>query len=108
MAQAENPDIAFIVPAEGTFVFVDNWAIPKGARQKELAMEFMNFVLRPEISAMIVNHARYASVNEAARALIKPEILNGPSYYLAARHEALVADTISATLVGSMSECGWS
>jgi spermidine/putrescine transport system substrate-binding protein len=82
MAQAENPDVAFVVPAEGTFVFVDNWAIPKGARQKELAMEFMNFVLRPEISAMIVNHARYASVNEAAKVFIKPEILNGPSYYL--------------------------
>ena len=80
MAQAENPDIAFIVPAEGTFVFVDNWAIPQGARQQALALEFMNFVLRPEISAMIVNHARYASVNEAARALIKPDILNGPSY----------------------------
>ena len=81
MAQAQNPDIAFVVPAEGTFVFVDNWAIPKGARQKELAEDFMNFVLRPEISAMIVNHARYASVNEAARSFIKPDILNGPSYY---------------------------
>ena len=42
MAQAQNPDIAFVVPAEGTFVFVDNWAIPKGARQKELAEDFMN------------------------------------------------------------------
>jgi spermidine/putrescine transport system substrate-binding protein len=81
MAQAQNPDIAFVVPAEGTFVFVDNWAIPKGAQQIELAVEFINFVLRPEISAMIVNHARYASVNEAARAFIKPEILDGPSYY---------------------------
>jgi spermidine/putrescine transport system substrate-binding protein len=81
MAQAQNPDIAFVVPAEGTFGFVDNWAIPKGARQKELAEDFMNFVLRPEVSAMIVNHARYASVNEAATAFIKPEILNGPSYY---------------------------
>jgi spermidine/putrescine transport system substrate-binding protein len=80
MAQAQNPDIGFIVPAEGTFVFVDNWAIPKGARQPELAHEFMNFVLRPEISARIVNHARYASVNEAARAFIKPEILSSPSY----------------------------
>jgi spermidine/putrescine transport system substrate-binding protein len=80
MAQAQNPDIAFAVPAEGTFVFVDNWAIPKGAQQKKLAEDFMNFVLRPEVSAMIVNHARYASVNEAARAFIKPEILNGPSY----------------------------
>ena len=80
MAQAQNPDIAFVVPAEGTFVFVDNWVIPKGARQKAVAEDFMNFVLRPEISAMIVNHARYASVNEAARSFIKPEILNGPSY----------------------------
>jgi spermidine/putrescine-binding protein len=81
MAQSQNPDIAFIIPGEGTFVFVDNWAIPKGARQKELAEEFINFVLRPEISAKIVNHARYASVNEVARPLIRPEILNGPSYY---------------------------
>ncbi len=69
MAQSQNPDIAFVIPTEGTFVFVDNWAIPKGARQKELAEDFINFVLRPEISAMIVNHARYASVNDAARAL---------------------------------------
>jgi spermidine/putrescine transport system substrate-binding protein len=81
MAQSQNPDIAFVIPAEGTFVFVDNWAIPKGTRQKELAEEFINFVLRPEVSAMIVNHARYASVNDAARPLIQPEILNGPSYY---------------------------
>jgi spermidine/putrescine transport system substrate-binding protein len=81
MAQSQNPDVAFVIPAEGTFLFVDNWAIPKGARQKELAEQFINFVLRPEVSAMIVNHARYASVNEAAGSLIKPEILNGPSYY---------------------------
>jgi spermidine/putrescine transport system substrate-binding protein len=80
MAQSQNPDIAFAIPAEGTFVFVDNWAIPKGTRQKELAEEFINFVLRPESSAMIVNHARYASVNEAARAFIQPDILDGPSY----------------------------
>jgi spermidine/putrescine-binding protein len=81
MAQAQNPDIGFAVPAEGTFVFVDNWAIPKGAQQKELALEFINFVLRPEMSAMIVNHARYGSVNEAAKVFVSPEILNGPSYY---------------------------
>jgi spermidine/putrescine transport system substrate-binding protein len=81
VAQSQNPDIAFITPGEGTFVFVDNWVIPKGARQKALAEEFINFVLRPEISAKIVNHARYASVNEAAKPFIRPEILNGPSYY---------------------------
>jgi spermidine/putrescine transport system substrate-binding protein len=81
VAQSQNPDVAFVIPGEGTFVFVDNWVIPKGARQKALAEEFINFVLRPEISAKIVNHARYASVNEAAKPFIRPEILNGPSYY---------------------------
>ena len=82
MAQTQNPEIGFAIPQEGTFIFVDNWAIPKGARHKELAEEFINFVLRPEISAMIVNHVRYASVNEAATPLVKPEILNGPSYHV--------------------------
>jgi spermidine/putrescine-binding protein len=80
VAQLENPDIEFVIPPQGTLMFVDHWAIPKGARHKELAEDFINFVLRPQISAMIVNHVRYASVNEAAKPLIKPEILQGPSY----------------------------
>ena len=80
MAQTQNPEIAFVIPPEGTLMFVDNWAIPKGARHKELAEDFINFVLRPEISARIVNFVRYASVNEAAKSLIKPEIVQGLSY----------------------------
>jgi spermidine/putrescine-binding protein len=82
MAQTQNPEIGFAIPREGTFIFVDNWAIPKGARHKELAEEFINFVLRPEVGAMIVNHVRYASVNEAAKPLVKAEILNGFSYHV--------------------------
>ena len=93
MAQAQNPDVAFVIPAEGAFVFVDNWTIPKGTRQKELAEDFINFVLRPEISAMIVNHARYASVNEAATALVKPEILKG-RHITGRRDEAVVAERL--------------
>jgi spermidine/putrescine transport system substrate-binding protein len=80
MAQTQNPEIAFVIPPEGTLMFVDNWAIPKGARHKDLAEDFINFVLRPEISARIVNYVRYASVNEAAKSLIKPEIVQGLSY----------------------------
>jgi spermidine/putrescine transport system substrate-binding protein len=97
MAQAENPDIGFIIPAEGTFLFVDNWAIPKGARHKGLAEDFINFVLRPEISAMIVNHARYASVNDAAKPFIKPEILRGPSYDVPEHVKLWWLDDLGAT-----------
>jgi len=82
LAQSQRPEIAFVVPREGTLVFVDNWAIPKRARNKALAEQFIDFVLRPEISAALVNFARYASTNEAARPLIKPEILQSPAYAL--------------------------
>ena len=43
MAQAQNPDIAFVVPADGTFVFVDNWAIPKGCAAKRVGRGFYGF-----------------------------------------------------------------
>jgi len=79
-AQAEDPDIAFVVPEEGTLAYVDNWAIPKGAAEKELAERFIDFLLRPEVSAAAANAHRYASTNEAAKTKILPEILNGTSY----------------------------
>jgi spermidine/putrescine transport system substrate-binding protein len=82
LAQAQQPEIDFVIPQEGTLVFVDNWAIPKRARNKALAEQLIDFVLRPEISAALVNVAKYASVNDAARPLIQPEILHSPAYYL--------------------------
>ncbi len=79
-AQAEDADIAFVVPEEGTLSYTDNWAIPKGAAEKALAESFIDYLLRPDVSAAAANAHRYASVNEAAKGKILPEILNGTSY----------------------------
>jgi len=79
-AQAEDADIACVVPEEGTLAYVDNWAIPKGAPEKALAESFVDYLLRPDVSAAAANAHRYASTNEAAKAKILPEILNGTSY----------------------------
>jgi spermidine/putrescine transport system substrate-binding protein len=79
-AAAENPDLAFIVPKEGAFRYVDNWAIPKGAREKALAESFIDYLLRPDVAAKLVNLKRYASPNDAAKKLIDPAILAGMSY----------------------------
>ncbi len=79
-AAAENADLAFVVPKEGAFRYVDNWAIPKGAREKALAETFIDYLLRPEVAAKLVNLKRYASPNEAAKKLIDPAILSGMSY----------------------------
>lgn len=79
-AQKEDADIGFVIPDEGALTYVDNWAIPKGAPDKALALEFMNYLLRADVAAKAANERRYASVNEAAKPMIDPEILKGTAY----------------------------
>lgn len=79
-AQAEDADIGFVVPEEGALTYVDNWAVPKDAKAKDLALSFIDYLLRPDVAAKAANTRRYASVNEAAKPMIDPEILAGTAY----------------------------
>jgi spermidine/putrescine transport system substrate-binding protein len=75
----ENPDVAFVVPREGSFLFVDNLAVPKSARSRYTAEVFINYLLRPEVAAKNSNYLRYPTPNAAAYALIDPK-LEGAAY----------------------------
>jgi spermidine/putrescine transport system substrate-binding protein len=79
----ENPDLRYIVPKEGTNIWTDNLAIPKGAKNKELAEQFINFILRPEMGAKLSNFIRYGSPNKKAidTGLIAKEDLGNPGIY---------------------------
>ncbi|HYY16473.1 MAG TPA: spermidine/putrescine ABC transporter substrate-binding protein, partial [Gammaproteobacteria bacterium] len=48
-AQRQDPDIGFVVPREGAFLFVDNLAIPRGSKRHSTAEVFINYLLRAEI-----------------------------------------------------------
>lgn len=80
-ARLENPDIHYIIPTGGGVIWADNLAIPKSSQRVDLAHKFIDFLLRPQINAKIVNFVRYPSTNEAATAYIIPEILNDPALY---------------------------
>ncbi|GAB6928162.1 spermidine/putrescine ABC transporter substrate-binding protein PotD [Paenibacillus sp. JCM 10914] len=62
----ENEDVAYVVPDEGATIFSDNYAIPKGAKNKELAEKFINFMLEPEVSAKNYEYIGYSNPNEKA------------------------------------------
>lgn len=64
--QAENPDVKYIVPEEGGTIWADTTAIPKGAKHKELAEEFINFILDPEISAENYEYTGYINPDSNA------------------------------------------
>lgn len=71
----ENLDIKFVLPQEGSDLWVDNICIPKNAPHKKLALKFIDFLLRPEISGGITNHTGFPTANLAARQFVKKEIL---------------------------------
>ncbi|MEN9227164.1 MAG: spermidine/putrescine ABC transporter substrate-binding protein [Gloeomargarita sp. HHBFW_bins_205] len=80
---AENPDIAYAIPREGAILWVDAMAIPKGAPHRELAHQFINYLLEPTVAAQIANYTRYATPNQTAidQKLIQAEDLQNPSIY---------------------------
>ena len=80
-AKDQNQDLDYVIPKEGSTIWVDNLAIPRSARHKEEAYVFFNFCLDPKNAADITNYSGYASPNEAAKPFIKPEILNDPARY---------------------------
>lgn len=73
--QNENKDLEYVVPKEGSNVWIDSWVIPKNAKHKENAEAFINFLCRPDIAKMNFDYITYSTPNEAARALIEDEAL---------------------------------
>lgn len=71
--QRENPDLEYVVPKEGTNVWIDSWVIPKNAPNRENAEAFINFMCREDIALMNFEYITYSTPNTAAQALIEDE-----------------------------------
>ena len=82
LVNEENDAIKFVVPKEGTGFWMDNMAVPVGAKHKQLAENFINFMLRPEISARHTNFCYFANCNKKAGLFVKKEILSNPYIYI--------------------------
>lgn len=80
-AAREKASIRFVVPKEGATIFTDNICIPRTSRNKYTAEVFLNYLLRPEISATIVDSALYPTCNEASKKFVKKEILSNPGVF---------------------------
>ena len=71
--QKENPNLEYVIPKEGSNIWIDSWVIPKNAEHKENAEKFINFLCRPDIALMNFEYITYSIPNEAARELIEDE-----------------------------------
>ena len=77
--QQENPDLDYVIPKEGTNIWIDSWVIPKNAKNVENAEALINFLCRPDIAKMNFDYITYSIPNTAGRDLIEDESLrNSP------------------------------
>lgn len=59
--------VGFFVPREGGTMYIDSLCIPKGAKHFDLAMQFINFIHRPEVYAQFLDEFRFPpAVNPGA------------------------------------------
>ncbi|MGL6202375.1 MAG: extracellular solute-binding protein [Lachnospiraceae bacterium] len=71
--QQENPDLEYVIPKEGSNVWLDSWVIPKNAPNQENAESFINFLCRPDIALMNFEYITYSTPNTSAQQLIEDE-----------------------------------
>ena len=67
---AEDEDLAYVVPNEGSLLWQDTLAIPTGAPHPENAHAFLNFLLDAEVGKGLASTIGFATPNAAARALM--------------------------------------
>ena len=80
-AQARDPAVAYLLPADGGFLWGDSLVIAAGSLSQTAAEQFIDFVLRPAMSALVVETYSYATANEAALALVDPALLGDTALF---------------------------
>ena len=73
--------LAFTVPREGANQTFSSLLIPEGAPHPQAALEFIDFILRPEVIAEITNSIYYGNDNISSRPLVDPRILADVTLY---------------------------
>jgi spermidine/putrescine transport system substrate-binding protein len=80
-AMSANSRINFVYPAEGFPFYCDCAVILRESHRQRLAHQFLDYLLRPAVSAQIVESTKTATANAAARNLLPADVRNHPALY---------------------------
>lgn len=64
-ADAGQP-VRFMVPEEGSALFIDNMVIPTSSKRADLAHRFINYLLQPQVAALTSSEVLYPNPNKDA------------------------------------------
>ena len=76
-----NPALAYAVPKEGSNVWFDSLVIPKGARNKDKAEAFIDYLCRPDVALKNTEYIGYSTVNAETFKMLPSDMLENPAYW---------------------------
>ncbi len=81
-AEADNGvTVEYSIPKEGALMWFDQMAIPADAPHKAEALEFLNYIMRPEVMAKASNYVYYANGNKASQQYLNEDVIGDPAIY---------------------------
>lgn len=79
-ADAGQP-VRFVVPDEGSVLFIDSLVIPSNAKRPDLAHRFINYLMQPKVAALITAETLYPSGNADSKEFLDEALRNQPGLY---------------------------
>jgi len=67
---ADNPDITFVAPDSGALGWIDTFVLPAKGQADQAAYDWINFVMQPEVAAMITDAAGNFTASKGADAFV--------------------------------------
>lgn len=81
-AMEQNKDLQIVMDDEKKSFSIDNFVLLKGSKHKKEAELFINYCLRPDVSAKLVKAYKYVCLNKAAVSHLPKNLANSPACVL--------------------------
>ena len=74
-----NPDLEYVIPKEGSNLWVDSWIMTKNCTNTDAAMKFLDFLCRKDVAEANFEYIYYSTPNEAVIEDMDAELKNDPA-----------------------------
>ncbi len=76
-----NNNLTYVVPKEGSNVWLDSWCVTKNCRNMEAAQKFLDFLCREDVALKNFEYIYYSTPNETVKANLSEEDQNNPALF---------------------------
>ena len=79
-AMAENENLDFVIPKEGSNIWIDAMFVPSTTQNQALAEKFIDFLCSTESTLRNIDEVWYSTVHTEALSQVDEELLNNPAF----------------------------